>query len=307
MVQIDLITGFLGAGKTTFIKRYAKWLERQGTSIAVIENEFGTAGLDAQTLRDTGLEVAELSGGCICCGLAVDFHNSILALAETCDRIIVEPSGIFSMDDFFDVVLSPQVKAVCQPGAVITIVDPHSLDAMNAQDLEMLYGQLLCTGRVVLSKTDDLPQARVEGAINTLQALLASGHAAGRSIADIAESKPWDSFTDEDFARMADSAPVWIPHEKQDINHATLFNSATMYPEGAYTAEELAAIIDGITDGRCGAVLRIKGYVNAAQGGSLEVNCTAAERSIRACEYRKAGLNVIGRDLDRRGIRAAFG
>ena len=118
---IDLVTGFLGAGKTTFIERYVTALERAGVRCAVVENEFGAAGVDGAMLRAAGRDVRELTGGCICCGLKVGFHDLLreLAAAGRVDRIVVEPSGIFDPDDYFDVVESPAVRAHAQPGALV--------------------------------------------------------------------------------------------------------------------------------------------------------------------------------------------
>lgn len=100
MTKVDLVTGFLGAGKTTLIARYGDWLNQKGVRFAVIENEFGAAGVDTAILSERFGNVQELAGGCICCTLKVGFHALLTQLAGQCDRVIVEPSGLFSMDAF---------------------------------------------------------------------------------------------------------------------------------------------------------------------------------------------------------------
>lgn len=83
MTKIDLINGFLGSGKTTFIHRYLPWLTARGERVAVIENEFGTAGMDTAILSQTGVQVRELSGGCVCCGQKVNFYRLLRELCAS--------------------------------------------------------------------------------------------------------------------------------------------------------------------------------------------------------------------------------
>ena len=100
MVPVDLITGFLGAGKTTFLQKYTDYLARQGIRFAVVENEFGAAGVDTAALQAGGQPPAvyELTGGCICCTLKQSFHEMLSGLAGRYARILVEPSGLFNLD-----------------------------------------------------------------------------------------------------------------------------------------------------------------------------------------------------------------
>ncbi len=138
MTEIDLVTGFLGAGKTTFIKKYGDFLSRKNIKFAVVENEFGAAGVDSAVLESKSWKVTEISGGCICCTLKTGFHEIIKDLSRTFERIIIEPSGIFNSDDFFDVINSPELKAKCRPGMCITLVDPHSLARLNESERSVL-------------------------------------------------------------------------------------------------------------------------------------------------------------------------
>ncbi|MGN1346043.1 MAG: GTP-binding protein, partial [Eubacteriales bacterium] len=122
MTKLDVITGFLGAGKTTFLTRYTAWLAGQGIRYAVIENEFGRAGVDAALLEQRGARVLEISGGCVCCTLKVGLHDMLHALCGEVDRILLEPSGLFCGDDLLDIVNSPDMSI--EPGFWLGIVDP---------------------------------------------------------------------------------------------------------------------------------------------------------------------------------------
>ncbi|MBR4880961.1 MAG: hypothetical protein IKU19_03445 [Clostridia bacterium] len=155
MANIDLITGFLGAGKTTFIRKYVKYLDSIGKTYVVIENEYGSEGIDSMILQADGVTTDELFGGCICCILKVGFHDMLLSFADKVDRIIVEPSGVYDISQFYTVMSSEALKDKCEIGNVICIVDPTKLDAMDGLSLELLSRQVRSSGAVVFSMVDD--------------------------------------------------------------------------------------------------------------------------------------------------------
>ena len=127
MVQVDLITGFLGAGKTTFLRRYAAWWAGQGVRVCVLENDFGAVNVDAMLLQDleaVGVEVETISGGCDCDTHQRRMRTKLISMAmRGFERVIVEPSGIFDVDEFFDVLRDEPLDRWYQLGNVIAIVD----------------------------------------------------------------------------------------------------------------------------------------------------------------------------------------
>lgn len=155
MTKIDIISGFLGAGKTTFIK---KMLEDvfQGEKIVLIENEFGEIGIDGGFLQDSGIEIREMNSGCICCSLVGDFGRSlseVLTKYEP-DRVIIEPSGVGKLSDV--------VKAVCDVAGEIAVSLNGSVTVVDAQKCRMYMknfgeffnNQIESAGTIVLSRTD---------------------------------------------------------------------------------------------------------------------------------------------------------
>lgn len=283
---VDLITGFLGAGKTTLIRRYTDWLDAQGVSYVVLENEFGTAGVDAQLL---GGNVRELSGGCICCGQKVNFHNLLLELAHEADRIIVEPSGVFNADDYFDIMDSPEVRKAAVCGMTVGVVDPLTLPALTDTDREVLYSELICCGAVLLSRTDLAGEAELNAAEQTLAVLLG-------------QLPPVLDARTADFGALAACTPVRRVHTRMYADHSTLFQSAALQPGGVYAEDALRLVLDRLFSGEAGSVLRVKGTVRGTQG-MLSVNASADSFEI-APARGSAALNVIGRGLSRRAIRA---
>ena len=154
MVKVDLITGFLGSGKTTFIRRYADYLQRQEKKINIIENEFGGVSVDSIILRDQGCDISQIAGGCMCCTGKISFQNMLLdGAARGYDRILVEPSGIYDVDEFFDVMFTEPVKSCCEIGNIFTIVDARFDDSLSDEAKYLMFSQLLSSGKMIMSKT----------------------------------------------------------------------------------------------------------------------------------------------------------
>ena len=127
MVQVDLITGFLGAGKTTFLRRYVRYLVQQGHKVCILENDFGAVNVDAMLVQEVlgpGCDVETISGGCDCDTHQRRMRTKLIAMAmRGFDRVVVEPSGIFDVDEFFDILRDDPLDRWYQLGSVIAIVD----------------------------------------------------------------------------------------------------------------------------------------------------------------------------------------
>ena len=170
MTKIDIISGFLGAGKTTFIK---KLLEEAiaGEKVVLIENEFGEIGIDGGFLQDSGIEIREMNSGCICCSLVGDFGRSlseVLTKYEP-DRVIIEPSGVGKLSDV--------MKAVCDVAGEIDVVLNGSVTVVDAQKCKMYMknfgeffnNQIESTGTIVLSRTDVADADKVAKAVELIR------------------------------------------------------------------------------------------------------------------------------------------
>ena len=170
MTKIDIISGFLGAGKTTFIK---KLLEEAiaGEKVVLIENEFGEIGIDGGFLQDSGIEIREMNSGCICCSLVGDFGRSlseVLTKYEP-DRVIIEPSGVGKLSDV--------MKAVCDVAGEIDVVLNGSVTVVDAQKCKMYMknfgeffnNQIESAGTIVLSRIDVADADKVAKAVELIR------------------------------------------------------------------------------------------------------------------------------------------
>ncbi|MBE6686404.1 MAG: hypothetical protein E7591_04140 [Ruminococcaceae bacterium] len=282
MANIDLITGFLGAGKTTFIRKYAEYLRRIGESFAVIENEYGNKGIDSRILAAEGIHTDELFGGCICCTLKVGFHDMLLELSEHFDRIIVEPSGVYDISQFYSVMASPELKGKCHIGNVICVVDPFSLDGLDGFSESMLQKQIFASGAVVFSMNDMQTDAELEEYIKKADEKLTLGGF------DVCKYGDMDSIY---------KAGHGFNSLGSETTHSARYLSTLIKPPFC-SADEIKRRIDRIFNSfECGEVLRIKGI-----WGEYLVNCVKGRYEIYP-ESAENGINIIGLNISRKNIK----
>ena len=163
MTKIDIISGFLGAGKTTFIK---KLLEEaiSGEQVVLIENEFGQIGIDGGFLKDAGIEIREMNSGCICCSLVGDFGRSLEEVLTRYkpDRVIIEPSGVGKLSDVMKAVRDVAATVDVTLNSAVTMVDASKCKMYMKNFGEFFNNQIEHAGTIVLSRTDVTDEAKVQ-------------------------------------------------------------------------------------------------------------------------------------------------
>lgn len=170
MTKIDIISGFLGAGKTTFIK---KLLEEAiaGEQVVLIENEFGEIGIDGGFLKDSGIEIREMNSGCICCSLVGDFGKSLeeVLVKYKPDRVVIEPSGVGKLSDVMKAVRDVASDLDVVLNSAVTIVDASKCKMYMKNFGEFFNNQIDFAGTIVLSRTDVAPSAKVQAAVDMIR------------------------------------------------------------------------------------------------------------------------------------------
>ena len=158
MIKVDIITGFLGAGKTTFIQNMILSKTWSDEKWVIIENEFGKVGIDGEFLKSSSdISVLEIANGCLCCTLKGDFVDGLAKLIDEQkpDRIIIEPSGIFVLDDLFDLFEEDALSGKCMINSVVTIVDACHFITHISRYNYFLESQIKHASCMVISKTED--------------------------------------------------------------------------------------------------------------------------------------------------------
>ena len=167
MTKIDIISGFLGAGKTTLIKKLLKEA-LNGTRVVLIENEFGEIGIDGGFLKESGIEIREMNSGCICCSLVGDFDTSLQEVMDkyTPERILIEPSGVGKLSDVMRAVRNVTEKnSEMQLNSAVTVVDCTKMKIYIKNFGEFFTNQIANAGTIMLTRTDRADAQKVENAI----------------------------------------------------------------------------------------------------------------------------------------------
>ncbi len=187
MTKIDIISGFLGAGKTTLIKKLlAEALK--GTKVVLIENEFGEIGVDGGFLKEAGIEIKEMNSGCICCSLVGDFKTSLQEVIEKYapERILIEPSGVGKLSDVQKAVINASERAGVEPGSSVAVVDATKCKIYMKNFGEFFINQIEYAGTIVLSRTQMMEADKLEKVVEMIR--LHNDHAK-------IVTTPWDELT----------------------------------------------------------------------------------------------------------------
>lgn len=172
MVKIDIISGFLGAGKTTLIKKLLKD-GFQGEQVVLIENEFGEIGIDGGFLKEAGIQIREMNSGCICCSLVGDFGTSLKEVVTKYnpDRILIEPSGVGKLSDVIKAVQGVQDEVDIKLNSYTTVVDAKKCKMYMKNFGEFFDNQIQYAGAIIMSRTDIATEKKVQESLELLRSL----------------------------------------------------------------------------------------------------------------------------------------
>ncbi|MDD3367319.1 MAG: GTP-binding protein [Lachnospiraceae bacterium] len=170
MTKIDIVSGFLGAGKTTLIQKLLKEA-LDGTKVVLIENEFGEIGIDGGFLKDAGIEIKEMNSGCICCSLVGDFGASLKDVLSKYapERIIIEPSGVGKLSDVMKAVQNATTDAGVQLNSAVAVVDAKKCKMYIKNFGEFFINQIAHAGTIILSRTDSMSEDKLKECVNMIR------------------------------------------------------------------------------------------------------------------------------------------
>ena len=170
MTKIDIVSGFLGAGKTTLIKKLIKEA-LAGTRVVLIENEFGEIGIDGGFLKEAGIEIREMNSGCICCSLVGDFGTSLREVMNQYapDRILIEPSGVGKLSDVMQAVKDAAEGSDMELNSAVAVVDATKCKLYMKNFGEFFINQIECAGTIILTRTDKASDAKIAECVEILR------------------------------------------------------------------------------------------------------------------------------------------
>ena len=311
MIQIDLITGFLGSGKTTFIKKYAAYLLEQGLNIGILENDFGAVNVDAMLLQDflgDHCTLEMVAGGCDADCHRRRFKTKLIAMGMCgYDRVLVEPSGIFDMDEFFDALHESPLDRWYEIGNVITIVDADLEQTLSDSSRYLLASQAAQAGALLYSHVQEVSEERLASTKDFVAQSFEILHSDKKPVPSVTIEKSWDYLTDEDFKAIltsgyhsADYTKLWFDDKK---TYDSLYFMNMDFSE-EFLKESCAKILN---DPACGKVFRIKGFQKLSDGSWISLNVTHQKTEIQPIANGQAILIVIGEGLNQTVIEGYWG
>ena len=331
MAKIDIISGFLGAGKTTLIKKLIAEAF-PGEKLVLIENEFGEIGIDGGFLKESGIQITEMNSGCICCSLVGDFGEALKEVLEKYapDRVIIEPSGVGKLSDV--------VKAVKNIGDTVTINSMATVvDASKCKMYMKNYGefynnQIEYAGTVILSRTQNVSAEKLDTCLKMIRE---------KNQEASVITTPWDEINAKNILEAMEKVNSLEKelleehehhhhhdgecchhehehhhhhdgeccHHEHGHHHADdVFTSMGIETAHKFTEEELKGIIDTLANSKeYGEVLRAKGIVAAAEGEWFHFDLVPEETEIRRGAADFTGrICVIGSALDEEKVKELF-
>lgn len=334
MTKVDIISGFLGAGKTTFIKKLIEDVF-PGERLVLIENEFGEIGIDGGFLKDAGVEITEMNSGCICCTLVGDFSKALQkVLADyTPDRVIIEPSGVGKLSDVVKAIEGVKDEADIEIDGRITVVDGKKAKIYLKNFGEFFNNQVEHASTIVISRTQMMTDEKVEECVHMLREKNAEAtiistpweelgkdavlHALqhGAEIEGILEEHAHEHDDHEHHHHHDDECGCGHDHDHdhhhdhEGHHHADeVFTSWGKETAHKYTEEELDYLLKALSETDAyGTVLRSKGIIQMADGSWKQFDMVPEEYEVREGQADYTGrVCVIGTDLKEEDLIKLF-
>lgn len=308
MTKIDLITGFLGSGKTTFLKMYANYLLSQGLRIGILENDYGAVNVDMMLLSELegdNCELEMVSGGCCQDCHQRRFKTKLIALGmDGYDRVIVEPSGIFDVDEFFDVLSEEPLNRMYEIGNVIAVVDSRLSDNLSGESDYYLASQIANAGCILLSRSQLVSSSDIDKTIAHLQKACTASKL-DKNIEAIINSKNWFEYTKNDFNNILNSGYQLSSYtkyiSKQDAPYSSVY-----FLELDFTQKSIESKVNLLMNSsEFGNVFRVKGFFTEDDVW-YEINATKNDFDISKIPLGQEVIIVIGENLNTDKIEEAM-
>lgn len=323
--EIFVISGFLGAGKTTLIQKLLREAF-QSEKVVLIENDFGDISVDAALLKSGGIQVKEMNSGCICCSLSGDFIKALRELLERFhpDKIVIEPSGVGKLSDIMKACSDPRILPLAEVKAKITIADVKRCKMYLDNFGEFFEDQIQNADAVLLSRTEEFP-----GKVNAAQEIIK-----GLNPRAVIFSKPWDQINSDEILNPRPNACIRIErhahlhdckcgchdahsnaehrHDQEHNcscghNHAAedVFDTVTIRTNRIFSIEDLKARVSNMERNAKGTILRAKGIVRGPSG-YMNLQYLPGDIEVTKCSTSGDMLCIIGRNLNRQELCALF-
>ena len=332
MTKIDIYSGFLGAGKTTLIKKMIQEAYA-GQKLVLIENEFGEIGIDGGFLQDAGIEITEMNSGCICCSLVGDFGKALQRVITEYapERILIEPSGVGKLSDV-EAAVEKVVSDTVRLGNMVTVADAKKCKMYMKNFGEFYNNQVETAGTIILSRTDAMSDEKLQACVALLRE---------KNPNAVIVTTPWNELTGVQILEAMEQGNTMLQelehehhhehdeycchehehhHHEHDENctcgchdhdhhHADdVFTSWGTETTKKFTEDEIRSVLAAFDGEACGVVLRAKGIVAAKEGPWIHFDYVPGEADLRRGAAGVTGrLCVIGSGICENKLAELFG
>lgn len=309
-MKILIVSGFLGAGKTTLIKEMANKTKRD---FVILENEYGDVDIDSNMLKDEGMNIWELTEGCVCCSMKQDFATSILTIANTLDPeyLIVEPTGVAKLGNIIKNIKQIEYERITllKP---ITVIDGNAFDSFVASYDNIYIDQLTNASKIIISKMESKDKEENEELIKKIENILIKNNVSLSKIEILKEhytkkNKDWwekilKSFLDEKYFKKYSKYSI----EKKESEEEEMPDSISMKGCQLESENQFIILLEDTIRGRFGDIVRAKGFIKC--GKSYLRFDVAGERYAITGASEKDELEIvfIGKNLNRKLLREIF-
>lgn len=309
--QVDIFSGFLGAGKTMLIKKLLNEKVYSENTI-IIENEFGEVGIDADILRESNIEVKEINSGCICCQVSGDFSEAVLEVINkyTPENIIIEPSGVAKLSEILKLLEGIKFENKIEIRNIITVIDIQNYDIYLKNFKDFYENQIRQADKIVLSRSQFVDDNKIKITINSLKNF--------NSKAEIIY-KPWEALKGIDIVkvnRKKDKSEISVIKSnmsktiRREGNH-NVKNVFESYPiELVYniSIEEIQKKFEFMeVSNKFGKIIRAKGMIKGTDGGYYQFDYVPREFKSRKIKWaNRKVISIIGGELNRKELKDLF-
>lgn len=309
--QIDIFSGFLGAGKTMLIKKLLKEKVYSKSTI-IIENEFGEVGIDGGILKESNIEVKEINSGCICCQVAGNFSEAVVEVISKYapENIIIEPSGVAKLSEILKLLQENRFKDKIEIRNIITVIDIQNYDIYLKNFKDFYENQIRNAHKIVLSRSQFVDNYKIEITINSLRKY--------NSKAEIIY-KPWEALKGIDMITAREESGVNEGNimraninktVKKKISHtvANIFESYPIELHYNMSTEEIQKKFEFIeSSSKFGNIIRAKGVIKGTDGSYYQFDYVPKEFNSRKIKWsNRKVISIIGNELNREELKQLF-
>ncbi|MCQ4925341.1 GTP-binding protein [Tissierella carlieri] len=310
-IKIDIISGFLGAGKTTLIKEMISQ-KLYNEKVVIIENEFGEVGIDGELIRESGLEIKEINSGCICCSLTQDFEKSIEEIIEKINpgRIIIEPSGVGKLSEIIKACKSERLEDLIQVNMLITVVDVERFCLYISNFGEFFEDQIKNAKTILLSRTNNTGKEEIELVTREIQKINSRGNIV---------STPWQELKLNTIISLAEKNTISPINKKvknirvvkekvKKSNSHKVFQSWGLETPRIFTKNKIEDIVRKFDISKeYGNILRAKGIVEIQDNRWIQFNYVPGDIQITEVSPNYNGkVSIIGTGLNKNKLNKIF-